>query len=181
MRNIAFVTALAIGLGIAASVALPYGPAADAQAQRGAPPSRAALTYVAKAGAADLYEIESSRIALRRARRPAVREFAQMLIADHSRTTAQVAAAARADGIDPPPPMLEPAQRTMIRQLSRAGNQGFDQAYLNQQVTAHQQALSLHRNQARSGAGDDLRRVAAAAVPVIEGHLSQARRLARSR
>ncbi len=181
MKNVAFVIALGIGLGVAASVALPDDPTADAQAQRGQRPSRAAMTYVAKASAADLYEIESSRIAVHRARRPAVREFAQMLVADHNRTTAQVTAAARADGINPPPPALEPAQRTMIRQLSRVGAQGFDRAYVNQQVIAHQQALSLHRNQARGGSGNDLRRVAAAAVPVIEGHLAQARRLARGR
>ncbi len=164
----------------AAIVAVPVGPDASLEAQRRNGGGRMALTYVAKAGAADRYEIESSRLALDRARRQDVQEFARMLVADHSRTTGQLNAAARADGIAPPPPMLEPHQRTMIRQLQRSGRPGFDRAYLNQQITAHQQALAIHRNQARSGTGE-LRRVAAAAVPVIEGHLAHARRLARGR
>lgn len=172
--------ALAVA-GLAAGAMLPVGETASLSAQPGRGPSRPAIVYVAKAGASDLYEIESSRMAARRARRPEVREFAQMLIADHRRTTAEVTAAARADGIRPAPPVLEPSQRTMIRQLSRAGAAGFDRVYMNQQVVAHQQALALHRNYARRGVGNDLRRVAAAAVPVIEGHLAQARRLARGR
>lgn len=174
---VGLLTAAALGTG----ALVPIGETAMVEAQRGRAPTRPAIVYVAKAGAADLYEIESSRLALRRARRPEVREFAQMLIADHTRTSAEVMAAARADGLRPAPPMLEPSQRTMIRQLSRVGAGGFDRAYMNQQVVAHQQALTLHRNYARRGVGNDLRRVAGAAVPVIEGHLAQARRLARGR
>jgi putative membrane protein len=164
----------------AAIVALPVGPNSSLEAQRRGVGGRMALAYVAKAGAADRYEIDSSRLAMNRARRQDVRDFARMLMADHMRTTEQVAAAARADGLAPPPPRLEPSQRNMIRLLERTGRPGFDRAYLNQQITAHQQALALHRTQARTGTGE-LRRVAANAVPIVQGHLNQARRLARGR
>jgi putative membrane protein len=164
--------------GVAAFI--PYGPDSDAVAQRGMRPGRAAMTYVAKAGAADLYEIQSSQLAVQRANRPQVRAFAQMLVADHTRSTQMVTDAARADGLSPPPPMLEPAQRTMIRQLERARPRDFDRTYLNQQVIAHQQALMLHRNEARGGTGA-LRRVAGDAVPIVRRHLDEARRLSRGR
>jgi putative membrane protein len=164
----------------AAIVALPVGPNSSLEAQRRGVGGRMALAYVAKAGAADRYEIDSSRLAMARARRQDVRDFARMLVADHNRTTRQVAAAARADGLVPLPPVLEPTQRAMIRQLERTGRPGFDSAYLSQQITAHQQALALHRTEARSGTGE-LRRVATGAVPVVQGHLNQARRLARGR
>ncbi len=170
-------SALALAAGTA--IVVPADPASRAEAQRG--PARGALTYVAKAGAGDLYEIESSRLAMERAARPGVREFARMLVDDHRRGTERVAAAARADRINPPPPRLEPRHRSMLRQLERARGPAFDQLYLNQQIPAHQDALALHRNQARRGAGNDLRRVAASIVPVVEGHLTQARRLQRMR
>jgi putative membrane protein len=179
MRKLHVLSAVAAVISVA--VALPADPTASVEAQRGRGPGRAAMTYVAKAAASDLYEIESSRLALDRAQRPAVREFARMLVTDHTRTTELVAAAARADGVTPLPPQLEPAQRTMLRQLQRHRGPGFDRVYLDQQLIAHQQALTLHRNYARNGAGNDLRRVARNATPVIQGHLGHARQLARGR
>ena len=166
-----------LSLFVAAAAVLAAGTTADAQRGRMGP----AMTYVARAGAADLYEIESSRIAVRRAERPAVREMAERLIADHTRSSQQVMAAARADGLRPPPPRLEPRQRAMIRQLERVRPRMFDELYLSQQIPAHREALILHRNQARMGRGDDLRRAATGIVPVVQGHLTHARQLQRGR
>lgn len=120
----AFTAACALG-GSALVLAPP------AEAQRGE-----AMMFVAKAGASDLYEIQSSQIAMRRARDPRVRSFASMLVRDHRRTTARVTAAARAAGLRPRPPMLEPRQRTMINQLNRAAARNFDEVYLSQQILA---------------------------------------------
>jgi putative membrane protein len=163
--------AIAVALGVAATV--------PADAQRG--PGRGAMTYVAKAGAGDLYEIQSSQMAATRARSPQVRAFAQMLVTDHERSTQMVADAARRDGLSPRPPMLEPPQRTMLRQLERARDRDFDRMYLNQQIPAHQQALNLHRTYARTGDGRALRQTAQGVVPVVQSHLERARQLSRMR
>lgn len=163
----------------AAAVVMSAAALTPADAQRGG--MRAEMTYVAKAGAGDLYEIQSSQMATTRARTPAVRDFAQMLIADHNRSTQMVTDAARRDGLSPRPPMLEPAQRTMLRQLERARDRDFERTYLSQQVVAHQQALSLHRNYARMGRGRALRDAAGGIVPVVQGHLDRVRRLQRGR
>jgi putative membrane protein len=168
----------AIATGIAA---IPIGPNAGVEAQHGRMAGRMSITYVNKAAASDMYEIQSARLASTRAHRPAVRQFAMMLATDHSRTTQLLTEAARSDGLAPPPPMLEPAQRTMLRQLERARDRDFERLYLGQQVTAHQMALSLHRTYARSGDGRALRRVASSAVPIVQGHLTEARQLERGR
>lgn len=160
--------AIALALGGSALVAPP------AAAQRGD-----AATFVAKAGASDLYEIQSSQIAMRRSRDPRVRAMASMLVRDHRRTTAQVAAAARAAGLRPRPPMLEPQQRMMINQLNRAPARNFDQIYLSQQIPAHEEALGMIRDYAANGSAPTLRRAAAGAVPIVEHHLAEARHLRR--
>ena len=161
---------LALALALCSPVAL----VAPAQAQRGG-----ALGFVAKAGASDLYEIQSSQIAVRRARDPRVRSFAPMLVMDHRRTTRQVTAAARAAGLRPRAPALEPRQRRMINELNRAPARPFDRLYLSQQIPAHEEALGLHRDYSRSGNVASLRRAATGAVPVVEAHLAEARRLQR--
>lgn len=181
MRSTFLTLTAAVAIATGASLALPFDRSAEAEAQRGRGSDRAALAFVAKAGASDMYEIESSQVALRRAQRPAVREMARQLIADHRRSSGQVAAAARADRLNPPPPRLEPRHRTMLRQLERTAPRGFDRLYLDQQIPAHQEALALHRNHSRRGEGPALRRAAGAIVPVVEGHLNHARRLQRGR
>jgi putative membrane protein len=169
----------ALAMGAAAIAVVPVDPGARAEAQRRAP-MRVDMTYVAKAGSSDLYEIQSSQLALKHARRADVRQFAQMMITDHTNTTKLVTDAARSDGLSPPPPMMEPRHRTMLRQLERAGPRNFDRAYLGQQLVAHQEALALHRTRARARGGPALTRVAASAVPIVQGHLRHVRQLSRT-
>lgn len=138
-----------------------------------------AMGYVTMAAASDLFEIQSSQIALSKAQNAATRDFAQMLIADHTRTTQQLTAAAQASGLTPPPPALMPMQQRMIDELQQAGGSGFDRLYFRQQVPAHEMALALHRNYAAHGDTPALRQVASAAVPVVEEHLGRARTMAR--
>ncbi len=138
-----------------------------------------AMPYVMMAGASDMFEIQSSQIALQRATRPETRQYAQMLIQHHTQTSQQVMAAARASGINPPPPRLLPMQQRMITQLQRASGANFDRVYLTQQVPAHEMALALHSNYARSGDRAPLRTVAGTAVPIVTQHLEQARMMMR--
>jgi putative membrane protein len=137
----------------------------------------AAPTYVAMAGSSDLYEIESSRLALQRTQRPAVRQFAQMMIDHHTMTTQQVMGAAQAAGMTPPPPTLLPPQQAMLDQLQPANGADFDRMYIEQQRTAHRVAYDLHSNYARNGDTPQLRQVATNAVPVIQRHIDALRSL----
>jgi putative membrane protein len=101
------------------------------------------------------------------------------VIDHHTQTTAQLTAAARAAGMTPPPPALMPPQQQMMAQLQQAQGTSFDQVYLRQQVPAHQMALALHQNYAARGDTPQLRTVAAAAVPIVQGHLAQAQQMNR--
>lgn len=134
--------------------------------------------YVGMAAASDMYEIQSSQLARSRAASPAVRDFAQMMIADHTNTTQQLMAAARASGMPPMTPALLPMQAQMLSQLRSASGPGFDRLYLDQQVQAHQMALALHSNYAQNGDAPPLRQVAATATPIVQHHLDRVRQLA---
>jgi putative membrane protein len=136
------------------------------------PSQRAA--YVEMAAASDLFEIQSSQLAVTRAQSPAIRQFAQMLIEHHTMSTRQLTAAATAAGT-PPSPRLMPMHAEMISQLQGANGAEFDRMYLRQQVPAHEMALALHSNYARNGDTPTLRTVAAAAVPIVRQHLERAR------
>ena len=135
--------------------------------------------YVRMAAASDQFEIQSSQIALQRSRRPQVRSFAQMLNRHHRQTTRQLMRASQAAGMRAVPATLMPMQANMIRELNRARPRDFDRLFIDQQITAHEMALRLHQNYAADGDTPALRRTAQAAVPIIQQHLDEARRLDR--
>ena len=151
----------------------PMGPMGPGHGGPMDPTPTMAAPYVTKAGASDLYEIQSSRIALQKSRNSQVRALATMLISHHQMTTRDVTAAARRDGLRPMAPRLEPHQAAMIADLRRASAMGFNRAFLDQQRTAHEQALNLHSNYAQTGDRRALRMAASKAVPIIERHIAR--------
>ena len=134
--------------------------------------------FLAHAASSDQFEIQSSQLALQASTNPAVRNFANMLIADHTRMSQTMMATAQSAGITPPPPTLLPEQQAALDQLRAAGTgPNFDMAYRQAQITAHQQALGLMQNYAASGDVPALRTVAQQAIPTIQMHLNQAQML----
>lgn len=134
-----------------------------------------AMPYVTMALASDSYEIQSSTLYHQRGQNPQGHSYASMMEDHHRRTTAATVAAARGAGMNPPPPVLLPMQQQMIARLQALSDAAFDREYFRQQIVAHEMALALHQNYARAGDTPALRASAAAAVPVVRGHLDQAR------
>lgn len=153
---------------------------ASAQIPPPPPPPEAktqAAPYIIAAGQSDLYEINSSQVALQKSQDPAVRRFATMLIKHHRKTTAATMAAAGKAGAAPPPPMLDPAATRSITELQSAAAGDFDRLYIAQQVPAHQAALDLHQSYGAGGDQAPLRASAKKAVPIVKQHLAAAEAL----
>ncbi len=130
-----------------------------------------APAFVAMAASSDMYEIQSSRLALQRSQNAMIRMHGEMMIRDHTNTTAQLTAAAQTAGVGVPMAMM-PMHQALLDQLSQSSD--FDRTYKQQQLVSHQQALALHSNYASRGDNPALRGVAANAVPVVRGHLQHA-------
>ena len=135
-----------------------------------------APAFMAQAASGDQFEIQSSQLALQMSANPAVRNFANMLIADHVRMSQALAAAATAARLSPPAPALLPAQQATLDQLRTTGP-NFDAAFRRVQIRAHEQALQLMQNYAAGGDVPVLRNAAQQAIPIIQAHLVQAQAL----
>lgn len=132
------------------------------------------ITYMSMAAAGDLYEIQSGQIALAKGSSIDTRNFGQMLINDHTQTTATLNSAAASVGLLPPPPVLNLMQQQMINELQLASPASFDAIFWKQQLTAHKMALDLHSNYASFGDTPAFRAAAASAIPIVQMHLSTA-------
>lgn len=150
--------------------------AAAAAVEEKTPTGREA--YVRMAASSDLFEIQSSQLALSRSQSRAVREFAAMMIRGHTQLSNQLMSAARASGVTVSPALM-PMHSEMLAQLQAASGAAFDAEYRRQQLAAHEAALALHANYAARGDTPALRKVATAAAPRISQHLALIRQQTR--
>ena len=139
-----------------------------------------AATFIKTAAASDLYETESSKLALDKSRSKQIRDFAQMMITDHAKTTQGVKDAAAKAGLTVPPPALSTDQQQMMDMLKPLSGDEFDTTYLQQQMTGHQQALALMQNYAESGDTPALQDAARTAIPIVQKHLARLQELTKT-
>ena len=136
-----------------------------------------AQAFVDAAAASDSFEIESSKLAQTMGKASGVKAFAAMMVKDHTKSTADLkAAAAKANPAAPVAPKLTAEQQADLGALKGAGD-NFDKLYAEKQVAGHEKALAMLKAYADNGSDPALKGFAAKAVPVVSGHLDQAKQL----
>ncbi|RYJ00159.1 MAG: DUF4142 domain-containing protein [Acetobacteraceae bacterium] len=183
------------------------GQAPNAPASTGA---RAEVTstpeFLRLAAMSDRYETASGRLAGEKSQNARVKEFALMLVRDHSQTTQQLqtlmqqvpgmgagaatplpqgrettgnAASGRITNAQGGPQHegLDQQHTALLQQLQGVNGAEFDRLFLSQQVTMHQQAVDLFSNYSRSGDNPQLKQFAAQTLPHLQEHLRMAQQL----
>ena len=134
--------------------------------------------YVPNAAEGDMYEIMAADLALERSQNAQVKELAQMIKTDH--TAASEAMKRLVPQAAPDiqlPTKLDERRQGMLDNLRSASAANFDRTYLDQQVAAHNEALTLHRGFSDNTDAPPLAQHARTVVPKIEAHLRQAEQL----
>lgn len=128
-------------------------------------------TYVQTAASGDMFEIQSSQLALTRSKDAAVRSFAEQMVKDHQASTAALKQAVNGVEGATIPASMTPKHADMLRALQGATGAEFDRLYVEQQRTAHAEAMDLHRAMAdRADAPAGLKTFARNTLGVVEGH-----------
>ena len=96
-----------------------------------------------------------------------------MMIADHTKSTDEVKAAAMQAGMTPKPPMLNAMQMRNMSELKAASPMKRDALYIAQQKVAHQQALMVQQGYADNGTVQPLKMTAMKIVPVVQQHIQE--------
>jgi putative membrane protein len=79
-----------------------------------------AAEFVPTATSSNLFEIESSRLALQRSRDPEVRRFAQQMIRDHNAASRRMTSVVRRAGLPTPPPAMNAKHQQMLATVQAA-------------------------------------------------------------
>jgi putative membrane protein len=138
------------------------GMAANASADR---------AYVENAAASDMFEIETSKLALDKADKPSVKTYAEMMIDEHTKSTTELKAAAGQAGIQVPAalPADKQAKLDSLRGLTGAE---FDRQYLADQRSGHQETLAKVNAYLAAAPAGALKDHASKMTGVVQKHLN---------
>jgi putative membrane protein len=144
--RLAWRTAAAVGLVALATIAV--SPRVRALRAESAPAPRAAAlddpTIVAIFDAANTWDIETSALAEKKGTTKDVRDFAAMLVHDHTMVRQQGRDLAKKLGVHPTPPKdfaLAKDHEAAMKTLHAAKGKEFDRAYLQHEVAFHKAVI----------------------------------------
>lgn len=119
-------------------------------------------------------EVVLGQLAAEKAADAAVQAFAARMIEDHTAANDDLAGIAERSDI-PLPDGLTPEHQAMQAELEELDGAAFDLAYMRGQVVDHQKAIQLLIWEIGFGQARELQNFASATLPVVLGHLDEAR------
>lgn len=126
--------------------------------------------FLVKATYSNQIGIETSRLALDKATRDDVRAFARHVIDEHTKASVALKAAARASEQPELAETLDGSHQSLLDSLSGRSGIDFDKAYIDQQVSLHDEAVTVLAEYASKGGAAALKRYAETMVPVETAH-----------
>lgn len=128
--------------------------------------------YVSNAAEGDMYEIQAAEIALERTQNADIRALAQMIRDDHTAASQAMAPLAQAAG-QTIPTELDERRQGLLDNLRGADMNEFDRVWLEQQVAAHNEAITLHEGFSDNEDHPELAAHAGSVVEPVRRHLER--------
>ena len=127
---------------------------------------------------ANMAEVETGKLALDKSSNADVKKFAQMMVDDHSKALTDVQTLASSKGVTLPDGPDVKHKAVMVEFKALKGDT-FDKRYVKQAGVGDHEATEKLLKKTRANAKDaDLKGLADKMLPVVEGHLAQARSMA---
>lgn len=135
--------------------------------------ARSDRNFLEKAVQSGLKEVNVSQAVVSRVTNPQVKQFADMLVTEHSRANAELMTLAASKGVELPAKELKPADKWTKK------TDEVDEDYMEEMVSDHENAVKLYEKASKS----EDREIAAFArktLPKLQQHFAQAKELKKS-
>jgi putative membrane protein len=136
--------------------------------------------FVKEAANSDMFEIQASQLALQKGDAQ-TKSFAQHMITDHQKTTADLQGLIKSGVVKAQPPTaLDSPSESKLDKLKKETGRDFTNSYDEDQVSAHKDAVSLFERYAKGGDNPQLKDWAGKTLPTLQQHLQMAQALNKS-
>ncbi|MES2329761.1 MAG: DUF4142 domain-containing protein [Bacteroidota bacterium] len=122
-----------------------------------------------------MMEVQLGKLALTNSSAPIVKNFAQMMIDDHSMAGEELKTLAKTKNITLPD-ALSNKNQDAYNDLAKKKGKEFDKAYTSFMVKDHKEDIDEFKKQGQNGNDKDLKNWAWGKVPILEHHLMMAQK-----
>jgi putative membrane protein len=137
--------------------------------------------FVAQANLGAPFQIDSGRIAEKKATNASIRDYAHLMVVSHEPVVEALNTVLQRKHVAAPPnTLLNGAYDTMIASLEAEQGAPLDQDYVRGQVDYQKGNAALFRYEIENGSDPQLKEFARHTLPKIEDHLQRALALAKS-
>ena len=141
--------------------------------------SNADRQFLTMAAKADMSEAHEGQMAANQAKRGDVKDFAKVMVQDHTDNYERLTQLAAKTGATIPKGINAAKDRTMM-QLVHLKGEHFDRQFAMDEITAHKQAIAMFKHEAATAKDPDVKAFAADTIPVLEKHLKLAEACAKA-
>jgi putative membrane protein len=115
-------------------------------------------------------EVALGKLAQGKATNAKVKEFAAMMVADHSKTNDELMALAKNKNITLPD-SVSTEKKNIMDDLSKKSGKDFDKAYVDQMIDDHKKTISLFEDASKNAKDADIKAFVDKALPTVKAHL----------
>lgn len=136
--------------------------------------------FVDFAAQTDMTEANLGQLAANNASAQAVKDYAQMLVTDHTNDYTQLGALAAKAGLTVPKG-LDAQHQKMIAPFEKLKGAAFDRRYAQEMIAGHTKAISVYTKESSDAQSADLKTYATQTLPTLHKHLDGAKDLAKAK
>ncbi|MGA8618523.1 MAG: DUF4142 domain-containing protein [Candidatus Sulfotelmatobacter sp.] len=127
-------------------------------------------TFMSTAAEANLAEIDTAKMVGQKSTDPAVKDFANRMVTDHTQASQSLASLAEVSAIKLPtePGLMERNQKNELQKLSGAK---LDDAYLRDELQGHKEAIAAFENEIENGQNQEVKNYAVKTLPTLQDHI----------
>lgn len=126
--------------------------------------------FAVEAANGGMAEVELAKVAQAKSANPKIKEFADMMIKDHTKANDELMAVAKAKNITLPTTVGTDEQKIMT-DLNQKKGTDFDKAYVSAMVDDHKKDVDLFEKATKDTKDVDLKSFATKTLPVLKMHL----------
>ncbi|HEY3990034.1 MAG TPA: DUF4142 domain-containing protein [Acidobacteriaceae bacterium] len=137
--------------------------------------------FVDFAAQTDMVEANLGQLAQTAASAQPVKDYAQMLVTDHTKDYSQLFGIAQQANLNMPNAIDAEHNKAMIDPFQKLHGAAFDHHYAQEMVAGHTKAIAVYKKEAADAQNPSLKSYASDTLPVLQKHLDGAKALEKSK
>ena len=140
------------------------------------PPASSDQDFVTKAAQGNSSEVELGKIVAARSKNPTVKQFAQMMVKDHTTAVNELQELAQSKNLNFNDDLPDDAKALQAKLSSDTGKQ-LDKDYMDSMVEDHQKDVQEFTDKSQTAKDPDVKQWAGKTLPTLQKHLEKAQQI----